>query len=180
MSDPQALRVRPTRKEDIEAIVRFSAKAFKGRPLSEALFPARLQTEPTKPGEAIGREEFEYRVERLKVKFDKEDLHYVVVVDDQDTPIGSAIWQSPPGPSLDTKPDESDKEKAEKSDKKKVEALLGPENIRPKGLDTEVVAWIESNINVLEGSLRDALGEEGYKNSWCQSLASFSQPMFAC
>lgn len=152
MSHSQSLRIRYMRKDELEAIVRLSARAFKGRPMTEALFPTHLQTDLTSPGEVISREEFDFRVGRHLHKFDDEALHYLVVVDDEDNPVGTAIWKSP----LRTEPDKS----------KTVDALLGPTS-RPKSMDMAVVAEIEKGLKVLERNLQDALGADGYRNSWC-------------
>lgn len=133
------------------ALAELGGRAFKGRPLSEALFPLHLQTYPN--------EELDYRVARQLQRFDNEDLHGIVVANQEDRPVGWAIWQSPSGLG----PDSGHPEGARAA----LEASL-PKNL-PKGLDLAVLAEVKEGIEVLDKSLRDALGEDGYKEAWCKS-----------
>lgn len=149
----QALHVRGARRDETRALVEMGARAFKGRPLTEALFPKHLRTDQENCQDPVSREELEFRVKRQLSMFDHENRHFLVVADDQDNPIGCAIWQS----HLYAKPEESESAKAK---------LLAA---RPKSMDIAVMAEIDEATLVLEKTLEDALGEEEYRNSWCES-----------
>lgn len=146
MSSPSALHLRNARKEEIPALVLLSEKAFRGRPLSDALFPEHLQTDPN--------ERYEFRAQIHLRKFDNEDLYYIVVADEDDTAVGYAIWQSPPKPGTSFQ------------DAGTTKAILA--GAKPKFLDADVLATVEKGTAVLEKQIRDALGKEGYENAWCQ------------
>lgn len=141
-----SLHLRKARKDEIDTLVRISAKAFKGRPLSDALFPPHLQTDPD--------QDREFRAERQRKKFDNEDLHYIVVADDQDTPLGWALWQSP---TQDATPPAG-------SEAANAKLRENP----PAGMDLAVLDVFEKGTAALGKNLRDALGEDGYKNAWCK------------
>lgn len=140
------LHLRKGRKDEIDDLVQLSIRAFRGRPLSEALFPEHLQTAP---GEELG-----FRARGHLSKMDHKDLHYVVVADEEDKAVGCAVWQSPLDPS------------ASPEDLEAAKATLRA-NL-PKGLDVAALAEVDKAVQILEGNLRDALGEDGYKNAWCK------------
>lgn len=141
-----SVHLRKASKDEIDILIRISARAFKGRPLSEALFPPHLQTDID--------QDHEFRAERQRAKFDNEDLHYIVAADDQDAPLGWALWQSPTHDS--TPPAGSESANAELRENP------------PAGMDLAVLDIIEKGTAALGKNLRDALGEDGYKNAWCK------------
>ncbi|KAJ4393365.1 hypothetical protein N0V93_002573 [Gnomoniopsis smithogilvyi] len=146
MSSP--LHLRDARKDEMYSLIALAGRAFKGRAFSDALFPPHLQTYPN--------EELDFRAERQLRRFDKEDLHYLVVADEADTPVGWAIWQSPS--ISETKPGEPEGAGAA------LRAAL-PKDL-PKGLDLAVLAELEKGTEVLDKTLQDALGQDGYKQAW--------------
>lgn len=141
-----SLHLRKARKEELKTLIQISARAFKGRPLSEALFPAHLQTDPN--------QDLEFRLERQRSKFDNEDLHYIVVADDQDKPLGWAVWQNPTQHA--TPPAGSEAANASLRENP------------PPGMDLAVLDIFEKGTAALGKNLRDALGEDGYNNAWCE------------
>lgn len=143
MSSP--FHIRDARKDEISSLAHLSSRAFRGRPLNVALFPEHLQTHPD--------EEHDFRVARLLLRFDDENMHYIVVADKYDSAVGYAVWQSPP--KLEPDPEEVEAAKV------KARAIC------PKGMDIDALAKIEMAIEVLGKYLKDALGEEKYKKAWC-------------
>lgn len=141
-----SLHLRKARKDEIDTLIQISAKAFKGRPLSDALFPPHLETDPD--------QNRKFRAERHREKFDNKDLHYIVVADDEDRPLGWALWQSP------------DQDATPPAVNEAANAALR-EN-PPPGMDVSVLDVFEQGTAVLAKNLRDALGEDGYSTAWCK------------
>lgn len=151
MAQPCAtnLHVRPAQKTDIPTMSQVGQNAFRGRPLNEALFPARLRRT-----DAPDAEEVAFRTGRHEKRFDSEGHHYIVAVDSssgdkEGTIVGVACWQScneEPPP-------------VEVTREQRMAEL-------PAGLDFEALEAIEAAIKVLDKDLRDSLGDEGYRNSW--------------
>lgn len=148
MSSP--LHVRDARKDELYYLIELSGRAFKGRAFSEALFPPHLRTDP--------KEEADFRAGRQLRRWDNEDFHYIVVADEEDKPVGWAVWQSPS--NVETQPGES--EGASAALRKSL-----PKDL-PKGLDVSVLQEVEAKTQVLDKTLRDSLGEDGYKKAWCK------------
>ncbi|CAN8098115.1 unnamed protein product [Discula destructiva] len=151
----KTLHIRDARKDEVHALINIGARAFKGRAMSEALFPKRLraidgQLMCSDAEKLQCQEESEFCVERLLRRIDDETEHFVVATDDHDAPIGYANWRSP----LSNKPEEA----------KALESLLQEEH--PKTMDMEALAVISKGIAVLEAAIRDALGEDEFRRSW--------------
>lgn len=139
-----SLYVRDARKDEIPVTADLTTRAFRGRPLSEALFPGC-------PG---GADEVQWRLGRYLQKFGQENYHYIVVVDEAEKVVGQAIWMSAQdaGPPKELTPEEREAENAS----------------LPKSLDLGVLQTVKTATKELEKYLRDALGEEEYNNSWCE------------
>lgn len=115
--------------------------------MSEALFPQHLQTGPSDEDDA--------RTALHLLKFDREDLHYIVAADEVDNALGYAVWQSSPRPAVEAR---------SKGLEDTVAKLRAD---RPKGLDVAVLEEIEKAMVVLDKVVRDALGDDGYTDAWC-------------
>ncbi|KAF3770640.1 hypothetical protein M406DRAFT_67026 [Cryphonectria parasitica EP155] len=143
-SPSSGLHIRRAHKADIPTLVKISSEAFRGRPLTEALFPPHLS-------KGLDQEEkLAFRRAWHENGFDNENRHYIVVVDgpDDSNIVGSACWQSRDDP---------------------LESQLMPEQLRaqcPPTMDLAALDIIERDTKVLKKNLLDALGEEAYKNSW--------------
>lgn len=150
----RGLRTRAARKDEIDVLTLSAAKAFKGRPMNDRLFPEHLRTSAAEPDEIVSREELDFRSQRQLARFDRDHLYPIVIVDDQDIPLGLAVWLGP----LYIEPEESEAQKAERV-----------ANF-PKGLDVTVLKEIESNTPILNQAIQNALGEDAYKKSWSKSV----------
>lgn len=152
MSSP--LHIRPARRDEINTLCQLSREAFRGRPMTEALVPQRLlQLHGTSEADAL-----DFRAQRHRKAFDDANKHYVVVADAAtDEPAGWAVWHSYPPDAV-------------------APVLKTPEEraALPPYVDREALAVVEREGVLLDQTIRDALGEEGYENSWCEYEFSFS------
>lgn len=146
-------RVRYARKDELTAMAQLSITAFRhsGRPVNAALFPERLRV---RPGDT---DETEFSVRNMARTFDYENHHYIVAVDDKDTIMGWAEWTSGEDPRTDMTPEEREQKRAE-----------GIARL-PKSFDLEAAQQLGREAEELSKKLREALGEEGYRNSWSRS-----------
>lgn len=146
------LRIREITEDDLPALARISIAAFRGRPMNEAMFPERLRQ---RPGDA---DRYDVVLARRRARLGRPHVHNIAVVEDsegEEVIVGSAEWQSVPEPLL-------------------AASLVTPEGRAardagfPASLDREAVAALERESVLLDQTIRDALGEEGYENSWCE------------
>lgn len=158
-------RIRYARKDELAAMAQLSITAFRhsGRQVNAALFPERLRVSP---GDT---DEIDFSVRNMSRTFDYENHHYVVAVDDEDTIMGWAEWTSGEDPGTDMTPEEREKKKAD-----------GIARL-PKSFDLEAAQQLGREAEELSKRLREALGEEGYRNSWSRSSvtpAARERPIF--
>ncbi|KAI7780377.1 hypothetical protein LA080_016101 [Diaporthe eres] len=142
--------IRYARKDELTAMVQLSITAFRhsGRQVNAALFPERLRINP---GDT---DEIELSVRNMVRTFDYKNRHYVVAVDDQDTIMGWAEWTSREDPVEELTPEEREKKRAE-----------GVSRL-PASFDLQAAQQLGREAEELSKKLREALGEEGYQNSW--------------
>lgn len=143
-----SLHVRDARKDELPVLTHIAVRAFRGRPMSEALFPEHLRLNPGDADKIAFRQRSHLR------RFDQDNQHYIVVVDDTDTVVGFALWVSAQDPA----------KRAERTP----EELQARNASFPKSLDLSALEAIEAATEVLDKYLRDALGEDEYNNSWCE------------
>lgn len=160
---PSPLRVRPARRDEIPALCRIGREAFRGRPLTEAINPPHLV------GEAGDEAVVEFRAARQRRVFDDPEKHFVVVEDagaGAGEVAGYAIWHAyPVGPVVAAPPPASETAEARAARLAKL----------PPIVDVAALETLERETVLLDQTIRDALGEEGYENSWCKSeLLSFT------
>lgn len=134
-------------------MAQLSITAFRhsGRQVNAALFPECLRVSP---GDT---DEIEFSVGNMARTFDYENHHYIVAVDDEDTIMGWAEWTSGEDPRTDITPEEREQKRAE-----------GIARL-PKSFDLEAAQRLGREAEELSKKLREALGEEGYRNSWSRS-----------
>lgn len=134
-------------------MTQLSITAFRhsGRQVNAALFPERLRVNP---GDT---DEIELSVRNMVRTFDYKNRHYIVAVDEQDTIMGWAEWTSGEDPIEELTPEERDKKRAE-----------GIARL-PKSFDLQAAQQLGQEAEELSKKLREALGEEGYQNSWSGS-----------
>lgn len=154
-----ALKIREARIEELTAIVKLMVEAFRGRAMNEAFFPERLRTG------SGDDEEVAFRVENLAKRFDFENHHYIVVVDNDDNILGAAEWLSGDDPVVAMTEEERAANKAK--------GMAG----LPKGFDFAAAEQAGTEAAELDKSLRDALGEEAYKNSWSELRSNRSDQL---
>lgn len=146
---PHNLRIRKAQESDLPDMTRISIEAFRGRPMNEAQFPPHLRVLPG-DGDKVG-----HITERRRAKLDRPNVHVIVVVDDDDDGrvLGSAEWQSVPEPLVPyTTPEGREAELAK----------------LPSCIDRGAVVELVTESLLLDQTIRDALGEEEYENSWCE------------
>lgn len=141
------LHIREAREDDLPTMTRISIEAFRGRPMNEAKFPPHLRILP-------GDEDKVGPVtERRRARLGRPNVHTLVVVDEADHVLGAAEWQSVPEPLV---------------------PVLTPEAREarfaelPSCVDRAAIEALERDGLLLDQTIRDALGEEGYDNSWCE------------
>ncbi|KAL2289286.1 hypothetical protein FJTKL_02298 [Diaporthe vaccinii] len=154
--------IRYARKDELTAMVQLSITAFRhsGRQVNAALFPERLRINP---GDT---DEIELSVRNMVRTFDYKNRHYVVAVDDQDTIMGWAEWTSREDPVEELTPEEREKKRAE-----------GVSRL-PASFDLQAAQQLGREAEELSKKLREALGEEGYQNSW--RLRRRTRPCTSC
>lgn len=142
--------VRYARKGELQTMAQLSVTAFRhsGRRVNAALFPEHLRT---KPGDT---DEVEFTFKNLWRTFESRNRHYVVAVDEQDAIMGWAEWTSGEDPVVAMTPEE----------KKTTEVARLPES-----LDLDAAKRLGREAEELSAKLIEALGEEGYRNSWSRS-----------
>ncbi|KAK2601384.1 hypothetical protein N8I77_010839 [Diaporthe amygdali] len=148
MSRP--IHVRYARQDELPAMAQLSITAFRqsGREVNAALFPEHLRVNP---GDA---DEIEFSVKNMARTFDNKSRHYVVAVDEQDTIMGWAEWTSGDEPVVEMTPEEREKKRAE-----------GISRL-PRSFDLQAAERLGREADELSKSLKEALGEEHYQNSW--------------
>lgn len=131
-------------------MAQLSVTAFRhsGRRVNAALFPERLRV---KPGDT---DEVEFTFKNLWRTFEYRNRHYVVAVDEQDAIMGWAEWTSGDDPIVAMTPDEQ----------KTAETTRLPES-----LDLNAAQRLGREAGELSKKLREALGEDAYRNSWSRS-----------
>lgn len=134
-------------------MAQLSITAFRhsGRQVNAALFPERLRIEPN------DADEIDFSTRKMGRTFDYKNRHYIVAVDEQDAIMGWAEWTSGEDPTAEMTPEEREKKKAE-----------GIARL-PKSFDLEAAERLGREAEELSERLREALGEEGYRNSWSRS-----------
>lgn len=152
--------IRYARKDELTAMVQLSITAFRhsGRQVNAALFPERLRINP---GDT---DEIELSVRNMVRTFDYKNRHYVVAVDDQATIMGWAEWTSGEDPIEELTPEEREKKRAE-----------GVSRL-PASFDLQAAQQLGREAEGLSKKLREALGEEGYQNSWSRSSVALACP----
>lgn len=145
--------VRYARKDELTAMAQLSITAFRhsGRQVNAALFPEHLRVNP---GDT---DEIDFSVRNMVRTFDYKNRHYIVVVDEQDTIMGWAEWASGEDPRVEMTPDELEKKRTE-----------GVARL-PKSFDLEAAGRLGQEAEALSKRLREALGEDGYRDSWSRS-----------
>lgn len=152
-------QIRYARKDELHAMAQLSVTAFRhsGRQVNAALFPEHLRVNP---GDT---DEVEFSVRNMTRTFDYKNRHYIVAADDeQDTIMGWAEWTSGEDPIEEMTPEEREKKRAE-----------GIARL-PKSFDLQAAQQLGREAEELEKKLRQALGEEGYQNSWSRSSATLA------
>lgn len=156
------LRIRNAVASDVPQMTRLSIAAFRGRPMNDAMFPEHLRQ---RPGD-IDREEV--IGSRFLASLGKPGRHVILVVEEDDEEDGAAElaegeedgrgrvlataqWDAVPGPLVQA-PEE------------KAKALGG----LPASFDKESLKEIEREGLLLDQTIRDAMGQEEYDNSWCK------------
>lgn len=150
MSSNSTLRIREATEDDLPAMTRISIEAFRGRHMNEAMFPEHLRV---RPGDA---DRYDVILSRRRARLGRPNVHNLVVVNDTpegEVVVASAEWQSVPEPVV---PELTP------------EARAARDAGFPASLDREAIAVLESESALLDQTIRDALGEEGYENSWCE------------
>lgn len=149
----RSFNIRYARKDELTAMAQLSITAFRhsGRQVNAALFPEHLRVNP---GDT---DEVDFSVRNMVRTFDYKNRHYIVVVDEQDTIMGWAEWISGEDPIVEMTPEEREKKKAE-----------GIARL-PKSFDLEAAQRLGQEAETLSERLREALGKEGYRNSWSRS-----------
>lgn len=142
--------IRKAEKDDLPAMIEVSKRAFAGGAMSDALFPEHLRTEDTE------NEKVQFHLSRHVDKIYDENRHYLVVVDDKDTIAGIALWQT----YVETGLNDKEAEEAEKAELR---------SHFPKSIDLAAAEKIEKLLEVLKKTIKDALGQEEFKNSWSGS-----------
>lgn len=134
-------------------MAQLSITAFRhsGRQVNAALFPEHLRVN------SGDTDEIEFSVKNMVRTFDYRNGHYIVAVDEQDAIMGWAEWTSGEDPTAEMTPGEREKKKAE-----------GIARL-PKSFDLEAAQRLGQEAETLSERLREALGEEGYRNSWSRS-----------
>lgn len=145
--------VRHARKDELNAMAQLSITAFRhsGRQVNAALFPEHLRVNP---GDT---DEIEFSVKNMVRTFDYKNRHYIVAVDEQDAIMGWAEWTSGEDPIVEMTPEEREKKKAQDIAR------------FPRSFDMEAAQRLGREAETLSQRLREALGEEGYRNSWSRS-----------
>lgn len=149
----RSFNVRYARKDELTAMAQLSITAFRqsGRQVNAALFPEHLRVNP---GDT---DEIDFSVRNMVRTFDYKNRHYIVVVDEQDTIMGWAEWTSGEDAIVDMTPEEREKKRAE-----------GIARL-PKSFDLDAAGRLGQDAEALSKRLREALSEEGYRNSWSRS-----------
>lgn len=119
--------------------------------MNDAFFPERLRVNP---GDS---DELAFRIRNISKAFGDKHRHHIVAVDDDDKVMGYAEWTDGEGPVVNMTPEEREKKKAEGL------AML------PRSLDLAAAEKAMQEAEVLFSRLREALGTEGYVNSWSRS-----------
>lgn len=192
-SPPSKIRLREAREEDIPIVVPMLINTFRGRPMSEAFFPERLRVRQDDADQIAFRSE---RIRKRFAARDKaksgqgpgsstsstsQQYHYIVAVLEDtggdETIVGYAEWVDNRAVVSSTTDDNSDEESSlttqaeELAGRKERKARLEAETAArsmPSSLDREAVDTAYKEIAVLKNFLREALGEEGFANSWCK------------
>lgn len=140
-------------------MAQLSVTAFRhsGRQVNAALFPEHLRVNP---GDT---DEVEFSVRNMTRTFDSRNRHYIVAADDeQDTIMGWAEWTSGEDPIEEMTPEEQEKKRAE-----------GIARL-PKSFDLQAAQQLGREAQELDKRLKQALGEEGYQNSWSKWSATLA------
>ena len=156
MQRPSSIRY--AQRDELPAMAQLSITSFRqsGRQVNAALFPERLRV---KPGDT---DEVDFSVRNMARTFDYKNRHYVVAVNNQDDIMGWAEWTSGEDPVEEMTPDERDKKRAE-----------GLARL-PRSFDLEAAQRLGREAEGLSNKLREALGEEGYRNSWSRLNATLA------
>ncbi|ROV99182.1 hypothetical protein VPNG_08236 [Cytospora leucostoma] len=140
--------IRYAREDELPIVVQMMIIAFRGRAMNDAFFPERLRVNP---GDS---DELAFRLRNISKTFGDSNRHHIVAVDGDDNLIGYAEWTDAESPVVDMTPEEREKKKAEGL------AML------PKSLDLAAAEEAMQEAEILFNKLREALGNEGYVNSW--------------
>lgn len=151
MQRPSSIRY--ARKNELSAMAQLSINAFRhsGRQVNAALFPERLRVN------SGDTDEIKLSVRNMVRTFDYKNRHYIVAVDDQDTMMGWAEWTSGEDSIEELTPEEREKKRAE-----------GIARL-PASFDLQAAQQLGRQAEELSKKLREALGDEGYRNSWSRS-----------
>lgn len=149
-----SIQIRRARQNELPAIVQLMITAFRGRAMNDAFFPKHLRVDT---GDS---DEFELRTKNISRNFGNQNRHHIVVVDEADRVLGYAEWTNGDDPIVDMTPEERNK--------KRLEDI----KVLPKTFDLQAAERAMREIEPLSNKLKEALGKEGYDNSWSRSPKS--------
>lgn len=149
-----SLQIRHACETELPTIVQLMITAFRGRAMNDTFFPDHLRSSNGYS------EELKFRTRNISRNFDNKHRHRIVVVDDRDLVLGYAEWTNGGDPVVGITSEERDKKKSE-----------GIKRL-PEGFDLQAAEKAMREIEMLSDMLKEALGREGYENSWSELCLS--------